>query len=405
MPGKMHATLFIALLACCAYAAGQQLTAVHTFECKNPQDLGPCPQGGGPTSLIQGSDGNFYGTAERTGQALAGPAGGLIFSLTPSGTFSTVHEFTAGKTGTYPNGSSPIRLIEGPDGKLYGDAGLGGSIGYGVLFRVDKTGKNYQVLQNYSVDPAAANGSSPTYLAAGNDGNVYGTTYFGGSNSCGYGNNCGTIFRVTAATGAYEVVVNFDSATTGGFPTNLVVGPDGTFYGATILANGSILFHYIESTGELQTTSLVFPVVNQEPTHGNVSAIGPDGNLYGAYAGYLLDGIGIFEVQLDGSNLQIYPVYTTDSNVSPDGLVLASDGTFWMAEYYGSTGFGDIVNLSPVNGSLIQTLTPFSSTSADGGSPVELFSAAGGRLWGVSSLYGQASKGSYADGALFKLTP
>jgi uncharacterized repeat protein (TIGR03803 family) len=404
MPGKMQVTVFIALLTCCAYAGGQQLTSVHTFVCKNPQDTGPCPQGGNPSSLIQGSDGNFYGTAERTGRAPDG-GGGLIFSLTPSGTYATVHEFAPGDNETYPYGSTPLRLIEGPGGKLYGETGLGGSIGYGVLFRVDKTGKNYQVLQNYSVDPAAANGSSPTYLAAGNDGNVYGTTYFGGSNSCGYGNNCGTIFRVIAATGAYEVVVNFDSATTGGFPTNLVVGPDGTFYGTTIVANGSILFHYIESTGEMQTTSLVFPVVNQEATHGTVSAIGPDGNLYGTYAGYLLDGIGIFEVQLDGSNLQIHPVYTTNSNVSPDGLVLASDGTFWMAEYYGSTGFGDIVNLSPANGSLIQTLTPFSSTSTDGGAPVQLFSATGGTLLGVSSLYGQAPKGSYAAGALFKLTP
>ncbi|MGA2594928.1 MAG: choice-of-anchor tandem repeat GloVer-containing protein, partial [Bryobacteraceae bacterium] len=403
MPGKMHVTVFIALLTCCAYAAGQQLTTVHTFVCKNPQDLGPCPQGGGATSLIQGSDGIFYGTAERTGKAQPGAAGGLIFSLTPSGTFATVHEFAPGEAQTYPSGSSPVRLIEGPDGKLYGETALGGSMGYGVLFRVDKNGKNYQVLQNYSIDGNAANGSSPTYLAAGNDGNVYGTTYYGGTNSCGYGFNCGTIFRVVAATGAYEVVVNFDSATTGANPTNLVVGPDGTFYGTTIVANGSTLFHYIEATGELQTTSLVFPVVNQEPTHGNVSAVGPDGNLYGAYSGYLLNGIGLFQVRLDGSDLQIYPVYTTDSNVSPDGLVLASDGTFWMAEYYGSTGFGDIVNLSPVNGGLIQTLTPFSSTGVDGGSPVELFSATGGRLWGVSSLYGQAPKGSYAAGVLFRL--
>jgi sugar lactone lactonase YvrE len=146
-------------------------------------------------------------------------------------------------------------------------------------------------------------------------------------------------------------------------------------------------------------------VANQEPTHGTVSAIGPDGNLYGAYSGYLLDGIGLFQVQLDGSNLQVYPVYTTDSNVSPDGLVLASDGNFWMTEYYGSVGFGDIVALSPADGSLIQTLTPFSATSADGGGPVELFSAAGGRLWGVSSLYGQAPKGSYGGGVLFTLMP
>jgi hypothetical protein len=86
-------------------------------------------------------------------------------------------------------------------------------------------------------------------------------------------------------------------------------------------------------------------------------------------------------------------------------LVLASDGNFWMAEFYGSDGSGDIVTLSPADGSLIQTLTPFSQTSADGGLPLELFSATGGALWGVSSLYGQAPKGSYGEGVLFTLTP
>jgi uncharacterized repeat protein (TIGR03803 family) len=402
MPNKMHVVVFAALLACCACAAAQQLTAVHTFVCRNPQYQGPCPEGGGATALIQGSDGNFYGTAVRTGEGGAAPAGGLIFSLTPSGTFTPLYKFKAGKTKTYPNGAGPNRLIEGPDGKLYGDTGGGGSLGYGTLFRVDKTGKNFQVLQNYSVSGFALNGSTPTSLAAGNDGNVYGTTLFGGSNSCSYF-NCGTLFQVNTATGAYTVVVNFDVATSGANPTNLVVGPDGTFYGST--NNGSILFHYIEATGELQTTAVPFPIIGGEFTGGAVTAIGPDGNLYGTYTGAFVGGIGLFEVQLDGSNLQLFPVYTTDAFTSPDGLVLASDGNFWMAEYYGSVGFGDIVTLSPANGSLIQRLTPFSSTSADGGAPVELFSTTGGALWGVSSLYGQAPKGSYGFGVLFTLTP
>jgi hypothetical protein len=137
---------------------------------------------------------------------------------------------------------------------------------------------------------------------------------------------------------------------------------------------------------------------------GTVSAIGPNGNLYGIYATFT-EGLGLFQVQLDGSNLQLYPPYTSDADVSPDGLVLASDGNFWMADFYGSGGQGDIVTLSPVNGSLIQTLTPFSSTSPDGNYPVELFSATNGTLWGVSSLSGQAPKGSYAEGVLFTLTP
>lgn len=399
---RVHIVVFAAVLACCAYSAGQQLTAVHTFICKNPQALGPCPEGGGATSLLQGSDGNFYGTANRTGQASNAPEGGLIFKLTPSGAFTVLYRFTPGETGSYADGSGPNRLIEGPDGRLYGDTGLGGTLGYGTLFRVDKTGKNFHVLQNYSLNTAAPNGSTPTSLAAGNDGNVYGTTYYGGSNSCTYF-NCGTIFRVIAATGAYEVVVNFEYATSGENPTNLIVGPDGTFYGST--DGGTILFHYIEKTGQLLTYVLPFPEIGGLPTDGAVTAIGPDGNLYGTYTGYLAAGIGLYQVHLDGSNFQTYPFYSTNKNGSGDGLVLASDGNFWMAEYYGSVGFGDILTLSPADGSLIQTLTPFSPTSVDGDGPVELFSASNGALWGVSSLSGQAPKGSYAEGVLFTLTP
>jgi uncharacterized repeat protein (TIGR03803 family) len=406
MPTKMQVVVVAAVLfvCCCAYAAGQQLTAVHTFLCKNPQELGMCPEGGGGNALLQGSDGNFYGAAQRTRKALNGPAGGLIFSLTPSGTFTALYKFAPGKAKDYPNGSGPNRLIEGPDGKLYGDTGLGGSIGYGTLFRVDRTGTNFQVLQNYSINPAAANGSTPTALAAGNDGNVYGTTYYGGSNSCGYGNNCGTLFQLNTATGAYTVVVNFDFDTSGMNPTNLVVGPDGTFYGTTIGENGTVLFHYIETTGELQTTTLDFPEIGGFRVVGTVSAIGPNGNLYGIYSTFG-DGLGLFQVQLDGSNLQVFPAYTTDEAVSPDGLVLASDGNFWMADFYGSSGQGDIVTLSPTDGSLIQTLTPFSSTSPDGNYPVELFSATGGALWGVSELSGQAPQKSYGEGVVFTLTP
>jgi uncharacterized repeat protein (TIGR03803 family) len=405
MSGKMQVVVFATLLACCAYAAGQQLTAVHTFVCKNPQELGPCSQGGGATALIQASDGNFYGTAQRTAKGVNTAGGGLVYSLTPSGTFTSLHKFAPGKTKTYPNGSGPNRLIEGPDGKLYGDTGLGGSIGYGVLFRVDRNGMKYQVLQNYSINPAAANGSTPTSLVAGNDGNVYGTTYYGGSVSCGYGNNCGTLFQVNAATGAYKVVVNFDFATSGMNPTNLVVAPDGTLYGTTLSVAGTTLFHYIEATGVLQTAVLNFPEVGGFATRGTASAIGPNGNLYGTYTGFAAGGIGLFQVQLDGTNLQLYPPYTTSAATSPDGLVVASDGNFWMAEFYGSTGQGDIVTLSPVNGSLIQSLTPFSSTSPDGNYPIELVSATGGTLWGVSSLSGQAPKGSYGEGVLFTLTP
>jgi hypothetical protein len=61
--------------------------------------------------------------------------------------------------------------------------------------------------------------------------------------------------------------------------------------------------------------------------------------------------------------------------------------------------------VSPENGSLIQTLNPFSPTSAVGGFPVGLISGSDGKLWGVSAEFGQAQQGLFGGGVVFSLTP
>src|SRR5580658_5877187 len=94
------------LIACAAYAAAQQPSPVYTFVCNGPEGQGTCPNGGVPTSLIQGSDGNFYGTASETLQQPE-EAGGLVFSLTPSGTFTVLYTFEPGPGNNFPNGQDP----------------------------------------------------------------------------------------------------------------------------------------------------------------------------------------------------------------------------------------------------------------------------------------------------------
>jgi hypothetical protein len=144
-------------------------------------------------------------------------------------------------------------------------------------------------------------------------------------------------FRITPATGAYKVVFNFDYTSTGVFPSGLTIAPDGTFYGLASATTGEILFHYTPATGTFQSTALNFPLFNGLPSNPSSGLIlGPNGNLYGLYHIYETDGLGVFEVRPvdspDGSNLQLFPFYNTiDGGGSPDGLMLASDGNFWMA--------------------------------------------------------------------------
>src|ERR1700674_250315 len=140
-----RALLFAAVLvlfASFANAAIPQPVAVYTFICNGNQFFrnGSCPQGGRPDSLIQGSDGNFYGAAQDSMEGSSSPTGGTVFSVTPAGTFTLLHTFRPGTSKTYPNGNLPGLLTEGPDGKLYGDtlyggnSGCNGYCGYGLLY-------------------------------------------------------------------------------------------------------------------------------------------------------------------------------------------------------------------------------------------------------------------------------
>jgi hypothetical protein len=172
--------------------------------------------------------------------------------------------------------------------------------------------------------------------------------------------------------------------------------------GITRPTGGDLLFHYTEATGSLTTAVLNFPLFNGLPFRGSVSALGPNGNFYGLYTIYGQSGIGLFEVQADGSNLQLFPFYNaTSGGGAPQGLLLASDGKFWILDINGSTGSGDIITLSPSDGSLLQTLTPFSSSAAVGAYPLELIQAKDGTLWGSTDSFGKYTKGHFADGTVF----
>jgi uncharacterized repeat protein (TIGR03803 family) len=94
------------------------------------------PSSGGmaPDSVTVGSDGNLYGTTEDGGSG----AGGLVFEITSDGAYSVLHSF--GQTNG-PDGSVPIGVIQASDGNLYGTTSFGGavsstSIGAGVVFKI-----------------------------------------------------------------------------------------------------------------------------------------------------------------------------------------------------------------------------------------------------------------------------
>ena len=170
--------------------------------------------------LIQASNGNFYGTSYQGG---GDTNGGTIFEFTPAGVVTVLHSFTAnaGDPGNRPYDG----LLEGSDGNFYGTTEYGGTAELGTVFKITPSG-DFTVLVNFT----GPNGSQPfASLIQAADGNFYGTTSLGGTDSYG------TIFRVTPA-GDFTTIYNFaNNEAFGAFPrAALVQGNDGNLYGTTM---------------------------------------------------------------------------------------------------------------------------------------------------------------------------
>jgi uncharacterized repeat protein (TIGR03803 family) len=400
---------FLSLLFTSSAFATDMFTPVFTLACNGSPSrrTGPCPDGGRAGALSMGTDGNFYGAGQDSMEGSSAPNGGTVFSLTPSGTFKLLHTFTLGTSNTYPNGNSPGFLRQGPDGKIYGTTLFGGNYGcngycgFGVLYRVNSDGSGFKILHKFCAQTNCTDGGeSVSGLALGTDGNLYGTSFAGGTG------NSGTIYKITVATGAYQVVFNFSYSNAGETPSGLVVASDGTFYGLASSSLGETLFHYVVSTDTVTSVPLNFPLFNGLPSSGGLLTLGPNGNFYGVYGIYGVSGEGIFEVEPDGTNLQLFPFYTTiDGGGAPQNILLASDDNFWISNFNGSNGegYGDIIAISPADGSLIQTLSPFSATAAVGAYPAELLQAPNGILWGSTYSFGRVAKNHFGDGTVFKL--
>lgn len=193
------------------------LRTLHNFEITDGLEPG--------ATLIQATDGSFYGTTTMGGAYNAG----TIFKTTPEGRLTTLHSFD-GTDGDFP----PAGLVQAIDGNFYGTTNSGGTYGAGVVFRISPGGTLITLYNFCAQGYPCTDGSYPAgRLVQATDGNFYGTTDMGGSGNCEYA--CGTIFKITrggALTTLHTFDVNYDSA----YPSGLVQATNGTFYGTT--ANG-----------------------------------------------------------------------------------------------------------------------------------------------------------------------
>ena len=161
---------------------GGTLTTLHIFE----GDDGSAPRG----TLVQGTDGNFYGTTYGGGAN----GEGSVFEITPNGTLTTLASL-----GQEDEGGAPVAgLVQGTDGNFYGTATHGGNEN-GMVFKVTPTG-TFTMLYSFCLQSGCPDGMSPfAGLVQGTDRNFYGATSGGGDlNSCSLEQGCGTIFKIAA---------------------------------------------------------------------------------------------------------------------------------------------------------------------------------------------------------------
>jgi uncharacterized repeat protein (TIGR03803 family) len=292
-------------------APGGAVTTLYTF-CQ----LSACADGDGPRGLpIQGADGNLYGVTEAGGVSGGTSDVGTFFRITPSGTLTTLASFGSG----FDPALYPVQILQATNGNFYG-VSIGGSFDYasGEVFEITPAG---QITTLYALCfvPNFGNecfgGYKPLSLIQAADGNLYGTTIYGGdyTGSVCPGVGCGTIFKITPS-GTFTTLHIF-IGTDGDGPNWLVQGTDGNFYGTT--ANGGAL-------------------------------IGAPGCIIGCGT--------VFQMTPSGTLTTLHSFEFSEGD-EPYGLMQATNGTFYGTTQAGGSDFsGTVYSLSMGLGPFVETI-------------------------------------------------
>jgi uncharacterized repeat protein (TIGR03803 family) len=314
-------------------------------------------------TMVQASDGAFYGTAYRGGNANHG----VLFKLNADGTGYSVVKHFSGTGGSGPVG----KLIQGRDGALYGVTLSGGTYNGGTVFKILTNGTGFAVVRHL----AQADGQRPQEgVMQGLDGALYGTTSEGGVNT-----NGGTVFRVSTSGTGFTVLKSFNIGSEGAAPYGgLVQGTDGTLYGTT--SRGGIEDNNVGGNGtifKINTNGTGFAVLKRltrsegtEPKGTLIRAT--DGALYGTakYGG--LDQRGtIFKINTNGTGFRVIFGFTNDyhGNNPVGALVQGSGGVLYgMTENAGPSGWGGMFRVLPT-GMDFTTIRTFEQ-GTDGAKPM-----------------------------------
>lgn len=348
-------------------------TTVHTFSGDPPDGKSP---GGG---LTNDRAGNLYGTTNRGGAHQQG----IVFEIKRGGVETVLHAFTGKPTdGAWPNGP----LVMDSSGYLYGTTVEGGSYNDGTVFKISPTGTE-TVLHSFA--GGTSDGMGPMAgLIMDRKGNLYGTTWSGGSH------NDGTVFKISSL-GQEAVMYAFTGGTSDGTTpmAPLVIDSSGDLYGTT-KSGGSQNDGTVFKIGPNGKETVLYSFAGGTSDGMNPMAgliIDQDGNLYGTTmnGGSHKDGT-VFRISAGGTERALYSFMgsPTDGTNPRADLIMDSAGNL-----YGTTfGISTIFKIDLV---ARQEMVLFSFKRADGvGQMGRLLMDRAGQLYGTAVAGGAHNAGT-----------
>jgi uncharacterized repeat protein (TIGR03803 family) len=295
------------------------------------------------TPLVQGIDGDLYGTTEYGGVY----GYGTVFKISPSGTLTTLWSFCA-KTDC-PDGDEPqAGLTLAIGGDLYGTTFGGGAHNTGTVFKITPSGE-LTTIYSFCAKPGCADGFNPsigTALIVGTNGDLYGAT---GTTTIGFFRltPAGKLTNLYTAPGYVRYPTGVVQASDGNFYLTVSGGngPDGDIIKITPAGKGTILYSFCSLTNCLDGAN-----------PGGALVQGANGDLFGTTAGGGEYSNGtFFELTFAGKLTTLHSFdYGTAGNLGTDensGVILGSDGNFYGVSEYGgedcSTGCGTLFQITP----------------------------------------------------------
>jgi uncharacterized repeat protein (TIGR03803 family) len=408
--GLRMGLLGLACLAVVSGAASAQTTEVvlHNF-CS----LTNCADGAQPGGVILDSEGNLYG-----GTLAGGAHGkGVAYKLAPSGQETVLYNFCSQGGDLCTDGWAAGVSVRDSEGNLYGTAGFGGAHNVGAVYKLTASGQE-TVLHSFCSLTNCADGSAPSGgVIMDSEGNLYGTTLYGGASSNGSGvtSGAGVLYKL-APSGQETVLYNFCSLANcadGSLPSGrLLMDSEGNLYGTTInggpnggISAGAGVVYRVDTSGSETVLCRFGSASCPDGTNPNGGVISDsEGNLYGTTgSGGAHDKGVVFELSASGQETVLYNFCSLTNcadGEKPGGVIRDSEGNLYGSAGDGpkqNPGNGLVYELS-ISGSETVLCSLGSANCPDGAGPSGVIMDSEGDLYGTTG-----SGGTNGGGLVFKL--